>query len=126
MIKTGIVAFVVLGLVMGLGMAHWLSATGTSQGEPVYIVDRTGERWDITQAVSLGFKADGFQYGIGRNAIRPLDESSLNDKPFALDAETRVIGVNKGPEAHAYVVGKLARHEIANTRLGEAPIAAAY
>jgi hypothetical protein len=123
---TRIFAFVILSLVIGIGVARFLTAGETSTDEPVYIIDRTGERWEITQAVSLGFNADGFQFGIGRDAIRPLDDSSLNDKTSALDAKTRVIGVENGPEAHAYVVRKLTLHEIANTRLGEAPIAAAY
>jgi hypothetical protein len=123
---TRIFAFVILSLVIGIGVARFPTAGETSTDESVYIIDRTGERWEITQAVSLGFNADGFQFGIGRDAIRPLDDSSLNDKTSALDAKTRVIGVENGPEAHAYVVRKLTLHEIANTRLGEAPIAAAY
>ena len=95
-------------------------------GDKVYIVDRTGERWDITQAVSIGFNPRGFQFGIGRDSIRPLDASSLDDNVVAVDSQARVIGVNKGPDAHAYVVRTLTRHEIANTHLGEVPIAAAY
>jgi len=95
-------------------------------GDHIYIVDRTGEKWDITQAVSLGFDPRGFQYGIGRNAIRPLDESSLEDTAPMDDTQARVIGVENGADAHAYAVRKLTRHEIANTRIGEVPIAAAY
>lgn len=95
-------------------------------GDQVFIVDRTGEKWDITQAVSLGFDPGGFQFGIGRDAIRPLDESNLDDNSPRLDSQARVIGVNNGPDAHAYAVRKLTRHEIANTHLGEVPIAAAY
>ena len=97
-----------------------------NEGERVLIVDRTGERWDITQAVSLGFEPDGFQFGIGRNAIRPLDASHLTAKNPLLDGGTRVIGVEKDLEAHAYAVRKLTRHEIANTELADTPIAAAY
>jgi hypothetical protein len=124
--STRIFAMVFLGLVIGIGMAHLMTAGATSQSESIYITDRTGERWDITQAVSLGFRADRFQYGIGRDAIRPLDKSSLSNKTSTLDETTRVIGVENGPDAHAYVVRKLTRHEIANTRLGDTPIAAAY
>jgi hypothetical protein len=94
--------------------------------DKVYIVDRTGERWDITQAVSIGFDPRGFQFGIGRDSIRPLDASDLDDNVLAVDSQTRVIGVSNGPEAHAYVVRTLTRHEIANTHIGEVPIAAAY
>ncbi len=96
------------------------------EGERVYIVDRTGERWDVTQAATLGFNPYGFQYGIGRDAIRPLDESSLAAEAPGLDDAVRVIGVENGTDAHAYVVRKLTRHEIANTELNDTPIAAAY
>ncbi len=96
------------------------------EGQRIYIVDRTGERWDVTQAATLGFNPYGFQYGIGRDAIRPLDDSRLADGKAELAADTRVIGVRNGPDAHAYVVRTLTRHEIANTDLGDAPIAAAY
>lgn len=95
-------------------------------GNQIYIIDRTGERWDITQAVSIGFDPSGFQFGIGRDSIRPLDASNLDDNVLAVDSKTRVIGVTNGPDAHAYVVRTLTRHEIANTHLGEVPIAAAY
>ena len=96
------------------------------EGERLYIVDRYGERWDVTQAAALGFNPHGFQYGIGRNTIRPLDDSSLAETAPGLHDDARVIGVENGPEAHAYVVRKLTRHEIANTELNDTPIAAAY
>ncbi len=107
-----------------------LAVTGTTgvvkEDERIWLVDRTGERWDITQAVTLGFEPQGFQFGIGRNAIRPLDDTSLRSGERDLHDATRVIGVRNGPDAHAYVVRKLTRHEIANTTLGDTPIAAAY
>ena len=46
-------------------------------GDSTYIVDRQGERWDVTQARSIGFMPERFQHGIGRNAFTPLDDSSL-------------------------------------------------
>ena len=39
-----------------------------SKGEEkskIYISDRRGERWDITQAVSIGFKPEKFQFVLG-------------------------------------------------------------
>lgn len=109
--------------VIGFGSA-WAGVV--REGERVYLVDRTGERWDVTQAAAIGFHPQGFQYGIGRDAIRPLDESRLTAGPPAIDGDTRVIGVENGPDAHAYVVRTLTRHEIANTELNDTPIAAAY
>lgn len=94
--------------------------------DKVYIVDRNGERWDVTQAKSIGFDPHGFQYGIGRDAFRPLDDSSLSDDNFFASRDLRVIGVDDGDEAHAYSVKKLRSHEIANTTLGSEPIAVGY
>jgi hypothetical protein len=91
-----------------------------------YLVDQTGERWDITQARTIGFEPRHFQFGIGRNAFRPLDESDwppgVEDSP----AHLRVIGVTDGDEAQAYSLSKLSRHETANTRLESKPIVVGY
>ena len=96
------------------------------EADKIYIVDRTGERWDVTQAKSIGFDPHRFQYGIGREAFTPLDESYLNDDTFFVSRGLRVIGVTVGTEAHAYSVPKLRRHEIANTTIDSKPIAVGY
>lgn len=118
----------IVAMVFGLGIAIAtdIHAAVLRDGDKILIVDRTGEKWDITQAVSIGFDPRGFQFGIGRDAIRPLDESSVATTASDEDSQARVIGVENGPDAQAYLVRKLNRHEIANTRLGEEPIAAAY
>lgn len=124
--RTKIIGIVAIVGLVGIALAVQSPADVIRQDDRVFIVDRTGERWDVTQAVSIGFDPHGFQFGIGRNAIRPLDESHLQDNPLVLDPGERIIGVENDNEAHAYVIRKLTRHEIANTRLGEKPIAAAY
>jgi hypothetical protein len=91
-----------------------------------YLIDQTGERWDITQAVSIGFEPREFEFGIGRNAFRPLSESDWSNRGEPNFRNFRVIGVTDGDEAHAYAVSKLSRHEIANTMLGSEPVAAGY
>jgi len=96
------------------------------EADKIYIVDQTGERWDVTQAKSIGFDPHRFQYGIGREAFTPLDESYLSDDTFFVSSGLRVIGVTVGTEAHAYSVPKLRRHEIANTTIDSKPIAVAY
>ncbi len=121
-----IVTAITVLAVIGLGNVRGLWAGVVREGERVFIVDRTGERWDVTQAAAIGFNPYGFQFGIGRDAIRPLDDSRLADGTTGLNENTRVIGVENGPDAHAYVVRTLTRHEIANTELGDTPIAAAY
>jgi len=91
-----------------------------------FLIDQIGERWDITQTVSIGFEPRDFELGIGRNAFRPLSESDWSDRVDHNLSNFRVIGVVDGQQAHAYSVSKLSRHEIANTRLDSEPVAAAY
>lgn len=96
------------------------------EAEKTYIVDRTTEKWDVTQAESIGFKPGNFRFGLGRHAFTPLDESDWQSKPFRASSNLRVIGVSDGKDAHAYSVRKLSRHETANTMLGNQAIVAAY
>jgi hypothetical protein len=91
-----------------------------------YIIDLQGERWEVTQAKSIGFDPQRFRHGIGRNAFTPLDDTHLKQKSPDVSNDTRVIGISDGKEARAYSVPRLYRHEIANSRIGDQPIAAAY
>ncbi len=91
-----------------------------------YIVDLHGERWDVTQAKSIGFDPERFRHGIGRNAFTPLDDSQLKDQSPHVSDTTRVIGISDGKEARAYSVPRLYRHEVANSSIGDQAIAAAY
>jgi hypothetical protein len=96
------------------------------KGEQTYIEDQTGERWDVTQAKSIGFTPRLFQYGIGKNAFTTLDDSYLKDEFKSELQNPKVIGVKKGDNAHAYSISKLRNHEIANTKIGGEPIAVGY
>lgn len=102
------------------------AARVVKEGDRLYIVDRMGDRWDVTQAETVGFDPHGFQYGIGKNAFQTLDDSDLGDDSGLTHPRTRVIGIADESGAHAYSVPKLSRHEIANTHLGKTPIAAGY
>ena len=97
-----------------------------NDGDQTFIVDRHGERWDVTQARSLGFMPERFQHGIGRNAFSPLDDSDLKNQSPKASKSLRVIGISDGKEANAYSVPRLYRHEVANSSIGDKPIAAAY
>jgi hypothetical protein len=97
----------------------------TRGGDKTFIVDKTGEKWDVTQAETIGFDPQGFQYGIGRNAFTTLNDSHLKEKASSL-RDYRVIGVADLSESQAYSVSKLRRHEVANTTLGSRPIAVGY
>ena len=90
------------------------------------IVDRKGERWDVTQAETLGFDPEGFQYGIGRDAFSPLDDTRVRKEGKDLPGRLRVIGVAQGEKRRAYSVPRLSRHEVANSELGGREIAVAY
>ena len=113
-------------VVAGLIFAGIAAASVIRDGKTVYIIDYTGERWDVTQAQTIGFKPERFQYGIGKNAFTPLDDSLLAKETSLLSHNPRVIGVTDGNEARAYSVPKLRYHEIANSRIGEKSIAAGY
>lgn len=96
------------------------------EGGKTYIVDRTGHRWDITQAESLGFKPERFQYGLGKNAFTPLDDTYLSRDSKDVPQDLRVIGVEDGTYAKAYSVPRLSYHEISNSTLGSEPVAVGY
>jgi len=123
--KTSISLLIVLSILSPL-FSNIVFSFVDQKGDKTYIVDRTGERWDITQAKSIGFKPEGFQYGIGRNAFTTLDDKDVGDKTDSLSPGLRVIGVSDGSDTQAYSVRKLVRHEIANVTLGSRPIAAGY
>ena len=91
-----------------------------------FIIDQTGERWDVSQAQKLGFDSARFQYGIGKNAFRTLDDQALSKATQRVGKNLRVIGVAGETEAHAYSVSKLRYHEIANTHIDTQPIAVGY
>ena len=95
------------------------------KGEKIYIQDRTGVQWDVTQAESIGFKPEGFQYGIGKNAFSTLEDNHLKDT-IPSYRNPRVIGIEEEGEAHAYAVPKMKRHEVANTHLGGKSVAVGY
>ncbi|MBW2252098.1 MAG: DUF3179 domain-containing protein [Deltaproteobacteria bacterium] len=96
------------------------------KGGKTYIKDQKGERWDVTQTKILGFKPELFQYGIGKNAFTPLDDSYLSDGSSSNFQNPRVIGIADGTEAQAYSVPKLRYHEIANTQINDKKIMVGY
>jgi len=117
--------FISLGVVL-IYVSISSAAFVIRKGEKTYIEDQTGERWDVTQAKSIGFKPEGFQYGIGKTAFTPLDDSYLKDGSSSNFQNPRVIGIADGTEAQAYSVPKLRYHEIANTQITDKKIAVGY
>ena len=96
------------------------------EGDKTFIVDRAGESWDVTQAESISFKSERFQYGIGMNAFTSLDDSELSDNVGSASGNLRILGVDDGSQAKAYSIQRLRRHEIANSKIGSEPIAVGF
>jgi len=124
--KTLYLYIIILALSVAVGSLAGAFSKVIHDGDSTYIVDQHGERWDVTQARSVGFMPERFQHGIGRNAFTPLDDSSLKDKSRQASKSLRVIGIADGKEANAYSVERLRRHEVANSSIGNKQIAAAY
>ena len=97
----------------------------------ILIVDRTGKEWDVTHAVNeYGFIAEDFQFGLGPNAIRPIQNPQFlqpgdPDYPDTTEAFL-VIGVEYANDARAYPINVLSRHEIANEEIGGDIVAVGY
>jgi hypothetical protein len=104
----------------------WTLSVAESGNNGTYILDRTGEKWDVSQAESIGFKPENFQYGIGRYAFTTLDDSYLQSPTTLTPRKLRIIGVAADNQAQAYSVSKLSRHETANTTLNAKPILVGY
>ena len=122
----------VLFILIGALAVNWSAGAATvmakvlKKEDHIYIVDRTGEHWDITQAAANGYDPDHFEFGIGRHAFQPLGERDWLSKTDNISDNLRVIGVAGHGEAHGYAVEKLRHHETANTFLGTRAILAAY
>jgi hypothetical protein len=116
--------FLILPLLLG---ALYLSTHESGSSAVLKdIVDRTGERWDVTQAVSLGFNPEDFEFGLGRNAFTTLDDSLLTNDTSNIAKNARVIGVADGSTAKAYTISRLLGHEISNSSIGKKPVAVSY
>ena len=121
------VATAAIAAMMGMtGMAVSQAGTAVREMGRTFIVDQRGERWDVTQALSLGFDPEGFQYGIGRNAFTPLEDSRIRKADERVPEFTRVIGMKGDSSRRAYAVPTLWSHEIANSHLDGKPVAVGY
>jgi len=120
-----IIRIMIVLFTLGAPQACLAARVETSENK-TYIVDRTGERWDVTQAQNLGFIPQSFQYGIGKNAFTPLQDEDFGNQSPSNFGDARIIGVTTDSDAHAYTVKRLRKHEIANTTIAGQAIAAGY
>lgn len=91
-----------------------------------FLRDRRGEQWDISQADSIGFNPYRFEFGLGKNAFKPLGDSHLRNASNTVPRRLRILGVTGESGSKAFSVKKLGGHEITNSFIDDAPIAAAY
>jgi hypothetical protein len=101
----------------------------------IHITDRYGERFDITHAVEhYNMSRRGFEFGIGKNTIRPLSQPRMltsNDRGYPATGSVwnrgpDVIGLVVDGEARSYPVDRLVRHEVVNEIVGATEAAVAY
>jgi len=123
--KSYILFITTLLTVLSFSFGNLWAVNVIHKGENVFIQDRTGVQWDVTQAESMGFKPDEFQYGIGKYAFSTLEDSHLKETIPSF-RNPRVIGIEEEGQAQAYAVPKMRRHEIANTHLGDKSVAVGY
>ena len=111
------------------------SASDYSHRRPIYITDRHGVRFDVTHAVHrYGMRAAGFQFGIGKNTIRPIDHPNMlspGDPGYPSEGSRwssgpDIIGISVDDDIRSYPVQELARHEIVNETIGHTQAAVAY
>jgi hypothetical protein len=119
---TAAAALLLAAALVACGGAEQVADDGT----PPHIIDRTGEKWPLNQAVKLGFEPGGFEFGLGRHAFTPLDDSRVKENPKGVPDDLRVIGVVMHGMARAYSVKSLSRHEVANSEIGGTAFAVAY
>ncbi|RMG67513.1 MAG: DUF3179 domain-containing protein [Calditrichaeota bacterium] len=101
------------------------------QEEKIFIIDRTGKQWDVTHAVKkYGMKADEFQFGLGPNAIPPINNpifAAPGDPNYpSLNQTFLVIGTILNDEPRAYPLFTLTSHEVVNDRFGDRFVAIGY
>ena len=107
------------------------AGVGKSEGKRIFITDRFGDRFDITYAVEkYGMSRYGFEYGIGKNTIRPINQPSMigrEDDGFPWTGDNSpVIGTVIEGDVRSYPIRPLASHEIVNEIIGGTPAAVAY
>jgi len=103
----------------------------SSQNKTIWIVDKTGKKWDITHAVDrYEFIPENFQFGLGPFAIQPINDPimlSPNDVGYPDPGDDQlVIGFSLNGLVRAYPLKYLAEHEVVNEQFGNNYVAVTY
>ena len=107
------------------------NAVVVEEGDQVFIVDRTGKRWDVTLAAEkYGMAPENFQIGLGPFGIEPLiDTPMLTPGTGSYPGDDdffQILAVKVGDDARAYPISTLHGYEVANDVIGGAHLAVAY
>ncbi|MEE9168521.1 MAG: hypothetical protein V3U73_02100 [bacterium] len=101
------------------------------EDEKIYIVDRTGKKWDVTHAKEkYGMEPGKFQFGLGPNAIRPILNAKMlspGDEGYPDSGrQFLVLGTTLNGSTRAYPITIMSSFEIADEQFGDAHVAVAY
>ena len=104
----------------------------------IFIVDRTGKKWDVTHAKKrYDMEPSKFQFGLGPNAIRPILTPRMlspGDTGYPHDEDDFIVlgtTLNDGTRplsdgTRGYSIIDLTRHEIVDEKFGDLHVAVAY
>jgi hypothetical protein len=139
-ISLGIASVMLIALVvwMMISLVSCSSTTITEQEAEVvtednriFIVDQTGKKWDVTEAVrTYRFVASQFEFGLGPNAIRPIIDPEMlspGDGGYGpADKTDYVIGTTLEGESRAYPINVLNLHEVVDDAFGDVHVAVGW
>lgn len=103
----------------------------SSTADPVYLIDLTGEKWDISHAIRYyGFDLKGFSPSKGPYARPPIIDPQMispNEPGYPPKGATaRVIATYLGGEGRAYPIDLIIRNEVVDDRVADTPVTVAY
>ncbi len=106
-------------------------ASVTLVPEPIILVDRHGEGFDVTSAVlEYNMSLTWWEFGIGRFTIRPIIDPLMigeGEVGYPIDSNlTEIVGVQFGDDVRAYKIGDIMNREAVDDVVDGMPIAVIY
>ena len=128
--RAGIAAVMLAALVVSGCSVEDVTVTEGDR-DAVVITDVKGQSWDITTAAyDYGMDPDKFDFGLGKNAIVPLDSPPMlspGDRGYPSDdASFLVVGSARGGDVRAYGKLDIIQHEVVDEVIGGAHVAVTY
>jgi hypothetical protein len=128
---TAVLCLAALATAFGPSCSFEKTSVTESERGSVVLVDLDGKHWDITTAVyDYGFQVDRFEFGLGKDAIKPLIEPrllSVGDPGYpGPTVDFAVIGAPFPGDIRAYDIDYITRFEVVDEVVGDAHVAVAY